>query len=244
MAALAAAGYRAVAPFTRGYHPTEIPGDGEYDTDTLGARSARAHRRARRRARDPRRPRLGRDRGLRRGGAGPRAVSACSSRSRFRIRASIKPTPEARLDAAPLPHPARQGRGGEGRARTTSRTSTSCGSAGRQRGSPFRHETARVKEAFAQPGCLDAALAYYTRRSRRSCRSPCASNDQGARPSRSRASTTSSRPAPSRRRATASTRRTRSSRCRAATSCIASTRSTSRPSSCKALQQHEQRVRQ
>ncbi len=36
MTALAAAGYRAVAPFTRGYHPTEIPRDGAYDTDTLG----------------------------------------------------------------------------------------------------------------------------------------------------------------------------------------------------------------
>ena len=33
--ALAAAGYRAVAPFTRGYHPTEIPADGDYRTETL-----------------------------------------------------------------------------------------------------------------------------------------------------------------------------------------------------------------
>ncbi|MBA3458624.1 MAG: alpha/beta hydrolase [Deltaproteobacteria bacterium] len=37
MPAIAAAGFRAVAPFTRGYHPTEIPADGKYDTDTLGA---------------------------------------------------------------------------------------------------------------------------------------------------------------------------------------------------------------
>lgn len=37
MSALAAGGYRAVAPFTRGYHPTAIPADGAYDTDTLGA---------------------------------------------------------------------------------------------------------------------------------------------------------------------------------------------------------------
>lgn len=36
MTALAAAGYRAVAPFTRGYHPTAIPADGAYDNDTLG----------------------------------------------------------------------------------------------------------------------------------------------------------------------------------------------------------------
>jgi pimeloyl-ACP methyl ester carboxylesterase len=34
--AIAAAGFRAVAPFTRGYHPTEIPGDDAYDTETLG----------------------------------------------------------------------------------------------------------------------------------------------------------------------------------------------------------------
>lgn len=34
--AVAAAGYRAVAPFTRGYYPTEIPADGAYDSDTLG----------------------------------------------------------------------------------------------------------------------------------------------------------------------------------------------------------------
>jgi pimeloyl-ACP methyl ester carboxylesterase len=33
---LAAAGYRAVAPFMRGYHPTQIPSDGAYDGDTLG----------------------------------------------------------------------------------------------------------------------------------------------------------------------------------------------------------------
>jgi len=35
MPALADAGYRAVAPFTRGYRPTEVPGDGAYDVETL-----------------------------------------------------------------------------------------------------------------------------------------------------------------------------------------------------------------
>jgi pimeloyl-ACP methyl ester carboxylesterase len=34
--ALAAAGYRAVSPFMRGYAPTEVPADGLYDSDTLG----------------------------------------------------------------------------------------------------------------------------------------------------------------------------------------------------------------
>src|SRR5437763_1852930 len=35
--ALAARGFRAVSPFTRGYAPTEIPKVEDYDADTLGA---------------------------------------------------------------------------------------------------------------------------------------------------------------------------------------------------------------
>jgi pimeloyl-ACP methyl ester carboxylesterase len=35
MTAIASEGYRCVAPFMRGYHPTAIPGDAAYDTDTL-----------------------------------------------------------------------------------------------------------------------------------------------------------------------------------------------------------------
>lgn len=34
--ALAARGYRAVSPFTRGYWPSEVPADGRYDIETLG----------------------------------------------------------------------------------------------------------------------------------------------------------------------------------------------------------------
>lgn len=34
--AVAAAGFRVVTPFTRGYHPTEVPKDGKYDAETLG----------------------------------------------------------------------------------------------------------------------------------------------------------------------------------------------------------------
>ena len=37
MPAIAAAGYRAVAPFSRGYAPTTIPADGAYDTGALAA---------------------------------------------------------------------------------------------------------------------------------------------------------------------------------------------------------------
>ena len=35
--ALAAGGYRAVAPFMRGYAPTQVPADGRYDAEALGA---------------------------------------------------------------------------------------------------------------------------------------------------------------------------------------------------------------
>lgn len=35
MPAIAEAGFRAVAPFTRGYAPTEVPRDGAYDSETL-----------------------------------------------------------------------------------------------------------------------------------------------------------------------------------------------------------------
>jgi pimeloyl-ACP methyl ester carboxylesterase len=40
---LAAAGYRAVAPFQRGYAPSSIPGDGRYDTGTLALDACALH---------------------------------------------------------------------------------------------------------------------------------------------------------------------------------------------------------
>lgn len=40
---LAAAGYRAVAPFMRGYAPTEVPADGAYDPATLAADANALH---------------------------------------------------------------------------------------------------------------------------------------------------------------------------------------------------------
>ena len=43
MPALAAAGYRVVAPNTRGYAPTEVPADGRYDLETLAADAAALH---------------------------------------------------------------------------------------------------------------------------------------------------------------------------------------------------------
>ncbi len=77
---LAAAGFRAVAPFLRGYAPTQIPADGRYQIGALvqdanalhealgGGRGRRAHR-----------PRLGGAGHLRRGG--PRARRAGAARS-------------------------------------------------------------------------------------------------------------------------------------------------------------------
>ncbi|ACY97155.1 MULTISPECIES: alpha/beta fold hydrolase [Thermomonospora] len=41
--ALAAAGYRAVAPFMRGYAPTSVPADGAYQTGALGADANALH---------------------------------------------------------------------------------------------------------------------------------------------------------------------------------------------------------
>jgi pimeloyl-ACP methyl ester carboxylesterase len=41
--ALAAAGYRAVAPWMRGYAPTQVPADGQYETGALGADACALH---------------------------------------------------------------------------------------------------------------------------------------------------------------------------------------------------------
>src|SRR3954451_481315 len=40
---LAAAGYRAVAPFMRGYAPTSVPGDARYQTGALAADAVALH---------------------------------------------------------------------------------------------------------------------------------------------------------------------------------------------------------
>src|SRR3954453_19483525 len=43
MPKLAAAGYRAVAPWTRGYAPTDVPADGDYQLSTLAADANALH---------------------------------------------------------------------------------------------------------------------------------------------------------------------------------------------------------
>ncbi|MEZ5138225.1 MAG: hypothetical protein R2711_05520 [Acidimicrobiales bacterium] len=77
---LAAAGFRAVAPFLRGYAPTEVPADGLYQPGAI-ARDAIALHEAlgRRRRGGDRRPRLGRARHLRGRGPHARALAAPSS---------------------------------------------------------------------------------------------------------------------------------------------------------------------
>ena len=165
------AGFRAVAPFTRGYYPTEIP-----------SRRQVRHRDARRatllaliealgeRAGDRRRSRLGRERGVRGRRARAPSACACSSRSRSRTRDRSSRRRRNVWKAAPLLRAAPRERRRRSCARTTSRYVDELW----RRWSPAwkdmpASETAHVKEAFAQPGCLEAACAYY-KQSRRGCR--------------------------------------------------------------------------
>jgi len=157
--AVAELGYRAVSPFTRGYHPTAIPADGAYDADTLGqdvlaliealgARSAVV---------------IGHDWG---------AAAAYSA-------AALGPDKVSRLVTIGIPHP--------GSIRPSPRMLWNVrhffafklpGAVARTSANDFAHidqlvrrwspawdvppgETDAVKEAFRHPGCLDAALGYY-----------------------------------------------------------------------------------
>jgi pimeloyl-ACP methyl ester carboxylesterase len=158
--AVAAAGFRAVAPFTRGYHPTSIPADGAYDMDTLGSDLVALI------------GALGEERAIVIGhdwGAGAAYAAAAMAPERVRLLVTLA-----------IPHPA-------GVPRTPSlawalrhfatlrpKSSTAKVQANDfamidmffKRWSPAwsnvpAEETARVKEAFRQPGCLDAALNYY-----------------------------------------------------------------------------------
>ncbi len=159
MPALADAGYRAVAPFTRGYYPTEVPGDGAYDADTLGndvlaliAALGEASAIV-----------IGHDFGA---SAGYAAAAIGPERVRLLVTmaiphpSSIKPTPKIlwtlrhfvtlRLKSGP--------------ARVRARDFALIDELVR-RWSPAwdvpMSETTRVKEAFGQPGCLEAVLGYY-----------------------------------------------------------------------------------
>jgi pimeloyl-ACP methyl ester carboxylesterase len=157
--ALAAAGYRAVAPFTRGYAPTEVPRDGAYDAETLG-RDAIALIEA-----------LGEEKAFLVGhdwGASAAYAAAGLAPERLRMLitlaiphpASILPTPGTlwgvrHFAALSLP-----------------------GAAAKMRADGFAYvdvlvrrwspawdvppgETDAVKAAFSEPGCVEAAVSYY-----------------------------------------------------------------------------------
>jgi pimeloyl-ACP methyl ester carboxylesterase len=160
MPALAAAGFRAVAPWMRGYHPSEIPADGRYDTDTLG-RDVVALIEA-----------LGVDSAIVVGhdwGASAAYSAAALAPDRVRL-----------LVAMAVPHPRslrpsprlvwamrhfitlRSARAGE---RVRANDFAYVDELWRRWSPAWRElpasETAHVKAAFAQPGCAEAACAYY-----------------------------------------------------------------------------------
>lgn len=159
MPAIADAGFRAVAPFTRGYAPTEIPADGAYDGDTLG-RDVLALIEA---LGETRAVVIGHDWG---------AVAAYAA-------AALAPERVRRLVTFAIPHP-RSLRPTPalawkvrhfvslrlpGAADRVRRNDFALVDELVQRWSPSWQvppgETARVKEAFRAPGSLEAALAYY-----------------------------------------------------------------------------------
>jgi len=157
--AVARAGFRAVAPWTRGYAPTEIPVQDAYDSDTLGTDivaliDALGHDDA---------TVVGHDWG---------ASAAFSA-------AGIAPAKVRQLITLGIPHPAtivptprllwtarhffRLGR--KHAARGVRKGNMAYIDELVRRWSPAWNvpasETDHVKEAFAVPGCLEAALGYY-----------------------------------------------------------------------------------
>lgn len=160
MPAVAAAGFRAVAPFTRGYYPTEVPADGAYDSDTLGADvlaliAALGETSA---------IIVGHDWGA---SAAYSAAAAVPAKIQLLVTlaiphpASIRPTPRLIWMMRHMIGLRRSRAADRVRANDFAYIDTLW-----QRWSPAwpavpRSETAAVKEAFAHPESLDAALAYY-----------------------------------------------------------------------------------
>ncbi|MCA9718112.1 MAG: alpha/beta hydrolase [Myxococcales bacterium] len=158
--ALAAAGFRAVSPFTRGYAPSEIPSGDVYDSDTLG-RDALALIEA---LGDGPACLVGHDWGA------SAAYSAAGLGGRAAIRklvtvaiphpAAIRPSPRLMWGArhfVTLRLP--------GAARRFARDDFAEVERLYRRWSPTWElppgETEAVKNAYAAPGCLRAALGYY-----------------------------------------------------------------------------------
>lgn len=160
MTAVAAAGFRAVAPFTRGYAPTEVPADGKYDTDTLAADqlaliSALGERAA---------ILVGHD-----WGASSAYAAATTAPEKVRLLvtlaiphpATLRPTP--RLAWTMRHFLSLRGKNAAAKLRAND---FALVDELWQRWSPAwkavpREETASVRAAFADPACLEAALGYY-----------------------------------------------------------------------------------
>ena len=157
--ALAAAGYRAVSPFMRGYAPTAIPADGKYDAGTLGEDVLAL---------------------LAAFGDEPAIVIGHDfGASASYAAAALGPDQIRFLVTVAIPHPASleptlgliwgtrhffalSRRSSEKKARKDDFAMIDVLV---KRWSPAWDvppgETAAVKQAFSQPGCLDAALGYY-----------------------------------------------------------------------------------
>lgn len=164
MPALADAGYRAVAPFTRGYRPTEVPADGAYDVETL-ARDLLALIDAFGGSAIV----VGHDWGA---AAAYSAAAMAPERTKLLVTVgvphprSLFPTPRLmwkvrhffalRLKSAP----ARMKRDDFAYLDVLIKRWSPAWAYGPE-------ETARVKQAFADDACLDAALAYYRQLSAR-----------------------------------------------------------------------------
>ncbi|MBA3539846.1 MAG: alpha/beta hydrolase [Deltaproteobacteria bacterium] len=159
--ALAAAGYHAVAPFMRGYHPTAIPASGDYTTDTLAA-DALALIDAFDASGGPA-ILVGHDWGA---AAAYSAAAIAPEKIRLLVTLaiphprSIRPTPRL---AWTMRHFVTLRR--KHAARRLAANDHALVDVLVKRWSPSwevpASETARVKAAFREPGCLDAALGYY-----------------------------------------------------------------------------------
>jgi len=157
--ALAAAGFRAIAPFTRGYYPTSIPADGKYDADTLAADVA-----AMIEALGDKRPAI--------------VVGHDWGASAAYAVASLRPELVRQLVTIAIPHPRsvfptpwlayrlrhflvlNKKRAAEKMLRADLAYVDTLVARWSPAWSVPAGETDRVKAAFREPGCLDAALGY------------------------------------------------------------------------------------
>jgi pimeloyl-ACP methyl ester carboxylesterase len=160
MTALADAGFRCVAPFMRGYAPTEVPTDGAYDIDTLG-RDALGLIAA-----------LGAEPAIVIGhdwGASATYAAAALGPDRVRFAVAIGVPHAAAIPRTPrmawrLRHFATLRRSGAP-ARVRAHDFAFVDELYRRWSPAWRDipasETAQVKEAFAAPGSVEAACGYY-----------------------------------------------------------------------------------